>query len=81
MSESSLHHHFKAVTAMTPGQFQKKLRLHEARRLMLVEKLDVGTAGHKVGYQSPSQFSREYSRLYGLSPLRDVESVRETVAG
>jgi AraC-like DNA-binding protein len=81
MSESSLHHHFKAVTAMTPGQFQKKLRLHEARRLMLVEKLDVGTAGHRVGYQSPSQFSREYSRLYGLSPLRDVDSVRETVAG
>lgn len=79
MSESSFHHHFKAATAMTPVQFQKKLRLHEARRLMLVEKLDVGTAGHRVGYQSPSQFSREYSRLYGLSPLRDLESVREPV--
>ncbi|MDB5986330.1 MAG: bacterial regulatory s, tetR family protein [Nevskia sp.] len=72
MSVSSLHHHFKAVTAMTPMQYQKQLRLHEARRLMLMERLDVGTAGYNVGYQSPSQFSREYSRLYGLSPLRDV---------
>lgn len=73
MSVSSFHHHFKAVTMMTPMQYQKQLRLHEARRLMLVERLDVGTAGHRVGYQSPSQFSREYSRLYGISPLRDVE--------
>ena len=81
MSVSSLHHHFSAVTAMTPMQYQKRLRLHEARRLMLVERLDVGSAGYRVGYQSPSQFSREYSRLYGLSPLRDVESVREPVAG
>jgi AraC-like DNA-binding protein len=70
-----------AVTAMTPMQYQKRLRLHEARRLMLVEWLDVGSAGYRVGYQSPSQFSREYSRLYGLSPLRDVERVRETVGG
>lgn len=75
MSPSSLHHHFKAVTAMTPVQFQKKLRLHEARRLMLLEGLDVGSAGHRVGYQSPSQFSREYSRHYGVSPLRDVDSI------
>ncbi|HWM67878.1 MAG TPA: AraC family transcriptional regulator [Steroidobacteraceae bacterium] len=75
MSMSSLHHHFKAITAMTPMQYQKQLRLHEARRLMLMEHLDVGTAGYKVGYQSPSQFSREYSRLYGLSPSRDAESV------
>jgi AraC-like DNA-binding protein len=81
MSVSSLHHHFSAVTAMTPMQYQKRLRLHEARRLMLVERLDVGSAGYRVGYQSPSQFSREYSRLYGLSPLHDVESVRETVGG
>jgi AraC-like DNA-binding protein len=72
MSPSSLHHHFKAVTAMTPMQYQKQLRLHEARRLMLSERLDVGSAGYSVGYQSPSQFSREYSRLYGLPPLRDV---------
>jgi AraC-like DNA-binding protein len=61
---------------MTPMQYQKQLRLHEARRLMLMEHLDVGTAGYSVGYQSPSQFSREYSRLYGLSPLRDVGGMR-----
>lgn len=77
MSASSFHHHFKSITAMTPVQYQKHLRLHEARRLMLVEGLDVGNAGHRVGYQSPSQFSREYSRLYGLSPARDMEAVRE----
>lgn len=76
MSVSSLHHNFKAVTAMTPLQYQKQLRLHEARRLILVDRLDVGMAGHRVGYQSPSQFSREYSRLYGSPPLRDVEGVR-----
>lgn len=80
MSVSSLHHHFKAVTAMTPMQFQKQLRLHEARRLMFVEQADVGTAGYSVGYQSPSQFSREYSRLYGLSPLRDLNAARVQVA-
>lgn len=72
MSPSSLHHHFKSVTAMTPMQYQKQLRLYEARRLMLIEHRDVGSAGYSVGYQSPSQFSREYSRLYGHSPLRDV---------
>ncbi|MBA1142248.1 AraC family transcriptional regulator [Mesorhizobium neociceri] len=80
MSVSSLHHHFKAVTAMTPMQYQKQLRLHEARRLMLTERLDVGSAGYTVGYQSPSQFSREYSRLYGLPPLRDVGAARAPVA-
>jgi AraC-like DNA-binding protein len=76
MSVSSLHHHFKAVAAMTPMQYQKQLRLHEARRLMLMEHLDVGTAGYKVGYESPSQFSREYHRLYGLSPMRDITALR-----
>lgn len=80
MSVSSLHHHFKAVTAMTPVQFQKHLRLHEARRLIFVERMDVGTAGYSVGYQSPSQFSREYSRLYGQSPLRDASAARMQVA-
>jgi AraC-like DNA-binding protein len=65
---------------MTPMQYQKQLRLHEARRLMIVERLDVGSAGHRVGYQSPSQFSRENSRLYGLPPLRDVEGMRSPVA-
>lgn len=74
MSVSSFHHHFKAVTAMTPVQYQKRLRLHEARRLMLVERLDAGSAGFRVGYRSPSQFSREYGRLYGLSPARDIET-------
>ncbi|MEP7456395.1 AraC family transcriptional regulator [Phyllobacterium sp. SB3] len=76
VSVSSLHHNFKAVTAMTPLQYQKQLRLHEARRLILVDQLDVGTAGHRVGYESPSQFSREYSRLYGSPPRRDAERIR-----
>lgn len=76
MSVSSLHHNFKAVTAMTPLQYQKQLRLHEARRLILVDQLDVGMAGHRVGYESPSQFSREYSRLYGSPPRRDAERIR-----
>lgn len=80
MSESSLHHHFKAVTNMTPMQYQKQLRLYEARRLMLAEGLDVGAAGFSVGYQSPSQFSREYRRLYGLSPARDIEALRAPMA-
>ncbi len=80
MSASSLHHHFKAVTAMTPMQYQKQLRLHEARRLLLTEHVDVATAGYRVGYQSPSQFSREYSRLYGLPPLKDIEAMRGQMA-
>ena len=81
MSPSSFHHHFKAVTALTPVQYQKKLRLHEARRLMLSEGLDAGDAGYRVGYQSPSQFSREYSRLYGMSPARDADAARAGAAG
>ncbi|WP_459618237.1 AraC family transcriptional regulator [Bordetella sp. 2513F-2] len=76
MSPSSLHHHFKSVTAMSPLQYQKQLRLHEARRLMLAEMLDAGAAAHRVGYESASQFSREYSRLYGAPPLRDVSRLR-----
>ena len=76
MSESSLHHHFKAVTAMSPLQYQKHLRLQEARRLMLTEMQDAASAGHRVGYESPSQFSREYSRLYGAPPLRDIAQLR-----
>ena len=79
MSVSSLHHHFSAIAAMTPMQYQKQLRLHEARRLMLVDGLDVGSAGYRVGYQSASQFSREYSRLHGRPPLRDVEALRDSV--
>ncbi len=72
MSASSLHQHFKEATALSPLQFQKQLRLQEAQRLMLVERLDVGSAGFAVGYQSPSQFSREYSRLHGISPSREM---------
>jgi AraC-like DNA-binding protein len=76
MSASALHHHFKAVTAMSPLQYQKQLRLQEARRLMLSEVLDAASAGHRVGYESPSQFSREYSRMFGAPPVRDVERLR-----
>lgn len=80
MSVSSLHHHFKAITAMSPMQYQKQLRLQEARRLMLEEMLDAGSAGHQVGYESQSQFSREYARQYGEPPLRDVGRVRRSLA-
>lgn len=76
MSESSLHHRFKAVTAMSPMQFQKQLRLHEARRLMLTEGLEAAAAAHRVGYESPSQFSREYRRLFGAPPRREIQTVR-----
>ncbi|WP_271412100.1 AraC family transcriptional regulator [Pseudomonas sp. Q1-7] len=78
MSTSALHHHFKAMTAMSPLQFQKHLRLQEARRLMLVEALDAASAGGRVGYESPSQFSREYSRLFGAPPLRDIARLRQS---
>jgi AraC-like DNA-binding protein len=73
MSESSLHHHFKEITRLTPMQYQKQLRLHEARRLIQIERRN-GSAGYAVGYQSRSQFSREYSRLYGVSPQQHVTS-------
>jgi AraC-like DNA-binding protein len=76
MSASSLHHHFRAMTAMSPLQYQKQLRLQEARRLLLAEQCDVATAAHRVGYESPSQFSREYSRMFGAPPLRDVMRLR-----
>lgn len=78
MSVSSLHHHFKAVTAMTPLQFQKQLRLQEARRLLLSESMDAATAGHRVGYDSPSQFNREYARFFGAPPARDARRLRQT---
>ncbi len=76
MSVSGLHHHFKAVTAMSPLQFQKRLRLQEARRIMLAEHLDAASAGYRVGYEDASHFSREYRRLFGHPPLRDVERLR-----
>ncbi|MDC0667823.1 AraC family transcriptional regulator [Nannocystis radixulma] len=78
MSPSSLHHHFKAVTAMSPLQYQKQLRLQEARRLMFSESLDATTAALRVGYESPTQFSREYSRLFGDPPARDLRRLRDT---
>jgi AraC-like DNA-binding protein len=76
MSPSSLHQHFKAITAMSPLQYQKQLRLQEARRLLLAGAPDAASAGHEVGYDSPSQFSREYSRLFGAPPLRDIARLR-----
>lgn len=76
MSRSSLHHHFKALTAMTPLQYQKLLRLQEARNLMLLHDEDAATAAHRVGYESASQFSREYRRLFGQSPARDIAQLR-----
>lgn len=76
MSESTLYHSFKQVTRMSPLQFQKKLRLHEARRLMLSEGLEAATASYRVGYESPSHFSREYSRLFGSPPRADVIKLR-----
>ena len=78
MSASALHHRFKAVTAMSPLQYQKHLRLHEARRLMFTDGIECATAGHRVGYESPSQFSREYRRLFGAPPRAEVARLRET---
>jgi AraC-like DNA-binding protein len=77
MSTSTFHHHFKSMTAISPLQFQKQLRLQEARRLMLAEHLDAATAAFQVGYESPSQFSREYNRLFGAPPLRDITTLRQ----
>ncbi|MCK9801201.1 AraC family transcriptional regulator [Pseudomonas chlororaphis] len=79
LSVSTLHHRFKAMTAMSPLQYQKQLRLQEARRLMLAEGLEASAAGYRVGYESPSQFSREYSRLFGAPPLRDMARLRISV--
>lgn len=76
MSAATFHHHFRQLTAMSPLQYQKWLRLNEARRLMLNEHKDVSTAAFKVGYESPSQFSREYSRLFGVPPKRDITVLR-----
>ncbi len=77
MSVSGFHHHFRALTAMSPLQFQKQLRLQEARRLMLGEGFDAASAGHRVGYGDASHFTREYKRLFGAPPMRDVERLRE----
>ena len=77
MSVSGFHHHFRAVTAMSPLQFQKRMRLQEARHLMLAEDLDAASAGYRVGYSDASHFTREYKRLFGAPPMRDVERLRE----
>jgi len=80
-SVSALHHHFKSVTAMSPLQFQKQLRLQEARRIMLGESVDAAIAGYRVGYDSQSQFNREYSRFFGAPPVRDIKRLRELQRG
>ena len=79
MSVSGLQHHFKAVTALSPSQFQKRLRLQEARRLMLGENIDAKLAAYRVGYQDASHFNREYKSLFGVSPMRDVQRLRDGV--
>ena len=76
MSASTFHRHFKAVTAMSPLQYQKQIRLQEARRLLLAGQADAASIGFAVGYESPSQFSREYARMYGQPPLRDAVRLR-----
>jgi len=81
MSTPTFHHHFRQLSAMSPLQYQKWLRLNEAKRLMLNEHLDASSAAFKVGYESPSQFSREYSRLFGAPPKRDIEMLRGGAKG
>lgn len=77
MAKTTFHRHFKQITSMSPLQFQKKLRLYEAQRLMLAEEMDATSASLAVGYESPSQFSREYKRLFGEAPHRDVSRMRK----
>ena len=80
LSPSAFHRQFKALTAMTPLQYQKQLRLFEARRLLASGETNVETAAFRVGYESPSQFSREYARMFGTSPRRDVATLRQLAA-
>ena len=79
MSVSGFHHHFKSVTAMSPLQFQKQIRLQEARRLMLGEDFDAASAGFRVGYDDPSYFSRDYKKLFGAPPQRDIAKLRQNL--
>jgi AraC-like DNA-binding protein len=78
MGRSTLHHHFRALTAMSPLQFQKQLRLHAARQRMLTNEVDATSAAFEVGYESASQFNREYRRFFGNPPVRDVQTLRMT---
>jgi len=80
LSLSAFHNHFRAVTAMSPLQYQKRMRLNEARRLMLTEHVDAARAAFRVGYESPSQFSREYSRQFGAPPRRDIKALFQDAA-
>ena len=80
MSRSTLHQHFRGLTAMSPLQFQKQLRLHTARQKMLMEELDAASAAFEVGYESPSQFNREYKRAFGRPPMRDVQLLRSSLS-
>jgi AraC-like DNA-binding protein len=80
LSVSAFHNHFRSMTAMSPLQFQKRMRLNEARRLMLTSRLDASRAAFEVGYESPSQFSREYSRLFGAPPMRDIKNLVQNAA-
>jgi len=79
MSISGFHHHFKSVTAMSPLQFQKHLRLQEARRLMMGEDLDAASAGFRVGYEDRSYFSRDYKKMFGAPPMRDIATLRRNM--
>ncbi len=76
MSASSFHRHFKTITSMSPLQYQKQLRLLSARQIMLIENVDASQAAYQVGYESASQFSREYARMFGSPPIRDIERLR-----
>jgi len=76
MGLSTLHHHFRALTAMSPLQYQKQVRLQAARSRMLVDGLDAASAAFEVGYESASQFNREYSRFFGQPPMRDIRTLR-----
>lgn len=81
MSTPTFHHHFKQLTAMSPLKYQKWLRLNEAKRMMLNDHLDASSAAYEVGYESPSQFSREYARMFGAPPRRDIEQMRRLAGG
>ena len=78
MSPSNFRKHFRTITGVSPLQFQKKLRLQEARELMLFENMDASQASSNVGYESASQFSREYSRMFGAPPQQDIKTLRES---